>query len=103
MPEIYTDKELNALFKAVTAPRESLLFKVLLQTGVREQEAMHLEWDDIDPERKTLRLRSKVKKWGFRLKDFEERELPLYDDLLNGLMDYQKEYAGSSTLIFFAK
>lgn len=100
MPEIYTDKELNALFKTVTAPRESLLFKVLLQTGVREQEAMHLEWDDIDPERKTLRLRSKVKKWGFRLKDFEERELPLYDDLLNGLMDYQKEYAGSSTLIF---
>jgi integrase len=100
MPEIYTDKELNDLFNAVTSPRENLLFRVLLKTGVREQEAMHIEWDDIDPDRKTLRLQSKVKRWGFRLKDFEERELPLYDDLLVRLMEYKKDHAGPGTLIF---
>jgi hypothetical protein len=27
MPEIYTDKELNALFDAVTSPRDSLLYR----------------------------------------------------------------------------
>jgi integrase len=100
MPQIYTDRELNALFEAVTSPKENLLFRILLQTGVREQEAMHLEWDDIDPERKVIRLRSKMARWGFRLKDFEERELPLGDDLLARLCAYQKDHAGLSTLIF---
>ena len=100
MPEIYTDTELNALFKAVTSPRESLLFRLLLQTGVREQEAMHLEWQDIDPKRKVLRLRSKVKRWGFRLKDFEERELPLSDEMLAMLKAYKRDHAGTATLIF---
>jgi integrase len=100
MPEIYSDKELNSLFKAVTSPRENLLYRLLLQTGVREQEAMFLEWEDIDRETKVLRLRSKVKRWGFRLKDFEERELPLSDDLIARLMTYKRKHAGVSTLIF---
>jgi integrase len=100
MPEIYTDKELNALFDSVTSPRESLLYRLLLQTGVREQEAMYLEWNDIHTETKVLKLQSKVKRWGFRLKDSEERELPLSDELLERLMAYKQEHAGSSTLIF---
>jgi integrase len=100
MPEIYTDKELNSLFAAVMSPRDNLLFRVLLQTGVREQEAMYLEWDDVDPDRKTVRLQSKQKRWGFRLKDFEERELPLYDDLLKRLMDYKKDHSERGSLIF---
>jgi integrase len=100
MPEIYTDRELNALFDAVTSARECLLYRLLLQTGVREQEAMYLEWDDILTETKVLKLQSKVKRWGFRLKDFEERELPLSDELLERLMAYKREHAGSSTLIF---
>lgn len=100
MPEIYTDQELTAFFKSVTPLRENLLFRVLTQTGLREQEAMHLEWTDIDPDRKILSLKSKVKKYGFRLKDFEERELPLNDDLLQRLMAYKKEKANGSVLIF---
>ncbi len=100
MPEIYTDTELKALFKGVTSPREGLLFRLLLQTGVREQEAMHIEWDDVDPKRKVLKLQSKVKRWGFRLKDFEERELPLSDEMLMALMAYKRDHAGRSTLVF---
>jgi integrase len=100
MPEIYTDSELSALFSKVTSPRENLLFRVFIQTGVREQEAMHLEWADIDPDRKILSLKSKVKKYGFRLKDFEERELPLNDDLLQRLLAYKKDHATDGALIF---
>ena len=100
MPEIYTDRELNALFDAVTSPRENLLYRLLLQTGMREQEAMYLEWSDIHFEMKALKLQSKVKRWGFRLKDFEERELPLSDELLELLMAYKQEHAESSPLIF---
>ena len=61
---------------------------------------MHLEWTDIDEDRKILRLKSKVKRYGFRLKDFEERELPLNDDLLARLVAYKKDHAGRDTLIF---
>jgi integrase len=100
MPEIYTDRELNALFDAVTSPRENLLYRLLLQTGMREQEAMYLEWSDIHFEMNVLKLQSKVKWWGFRLKDFEERELPLSDELLELLMAYKQEHAESSPLIF---
>jgi integrase len=100
MPEIYTDTELKTFLKAVTSPREVLLFRLLLQTGVREQEAMYIEWDDADSKRKVLKLRSKVKRWGFRLKDFEERELPLSDEVLLELMAYKRDHSGSSTLVF---
>jgi integrase len=100
MPEVYTDKELAAFFKAVDTPRESLLFRVFVQTGVREQEAMHLEWRDVRLERKILSLQSKEKRWGFRLKDFEERELPLNDDLLERLSAYGADQVERSTLIF---
>jgi integrase len=46
-----------------------------------------------------LKLQSKVKRWRFRIKDFEERELPLTDDLLERLMDYKRDHAGTTTLI----
>lgn len=100
MPEIYMDQELTAFFKAVTPPRENLLFRVFIQTGLREQEAMYLEWTDIDPDRKILSLKSKVKRFGFRLKDFEERELPLNDDLLERLLAFRRYQLEHGTLIF---
>ena len=100
LPEIYTDQELQSFFNAVTSPRESLLFQILLQTGVREREAMFLEWDDIDPKRKILKLQSKVKRWRFRLKDFEERELPLSPELLLQLEASHRDHAGICSLIF---
>jgi hypothetical protein len=70
---------------------------------------MFLEWDDIDPKRKILKLQSKVKQWGLRLKDFEERELPLSGELLSQLQAYemlskqqasQRDDAGTCSLIF---
>ena len=56
---------------------------------------MHLEWDDIDSKRKLLKLRSKVKRWGFRMKDFEERELPLSDEMLAMLKGLQSRPRGN--------
>jgi integrase len=109
LPEIYADDELDDLFEAVSAPRENLLYTFLLQTGLREQEAVFLEWTDIDVKRKVLKLKSKTEKWGFRLKDFEEREIRLPDDLLDQLVVWRtaqtkvqpiSERTAESSLVF---
>ena len=98
-PEIYSDKELRDLDKAVTDPRLSLLFRFFLQTGAREREAMHVEWHNIDRDARTIEFKSKLK-WKFRMKDFEERSVPVSKELLDRLLEYKKEHAGSNTLIF---
>ncbi len=99
IPEIYSDQELKALFEAVTSSRENLLFRFLLQTGAREQEAMYSEWSDLDTETNTIWLHSKPE-WNFRMKDFEERSVPIAPDLMKRLMAYKKIRTGRSSLIF---
>ncbi len=99
IPEIFSDEELKALLVAVTTPRENLLFRFLLQTGAREREAMHAEWTDIDTEQGTVWFHSKPR-WNFRMKDFEERSVPIAPDLMKRLKSYKKDRVRGSSLIF---
>ena len=99
MPEIFKDDELKALLKRVTTPKENLLYRFLLQTGAREGEAMHVEWSDLDTESKTIQFHSKPK-WHFRMKDFEERAVPVPPDLIDRLIAYKHDHPQVGTLIF---
>ena len=98
-PVIYTDQELRSLNEAVTDPKLNLFYQFLLQTGAREREAMHVEWSNINVEAKTVEFKSKPK-WKFRMKDFEERSVPVSAAFLARLMEYKQDHAGSDTLIF---
>jgi site-specific recombinase XerD len=99
LPEVYSDQELNDLFNRVRSGRENLLYMLLLQTGLREREAMPLEWTDINWEMRTLKVQSKLK-WKSRIKTWEQREQTLSDDLLKRLKAHHLEHGGESTLIF---
>jgi integrase len=99
LPEIYTDQQLNDLFSKVTSAKENLLYKVLLETRLREREAMPLEWTDINHETKTLKVQSKPR-WKIRIKTYEQREQSLSDGLLARLSAYHRDHAGESSLIF---
>ena len=102
IPEIYEPKDVDALFAAVSNLKdlkEQVKYSVFLLTGLREQEVMHLEWSDISLERKTLQVRGKPK-FGFEIKDYEQRELPLADELLELLPRYRLEYPEQSPLLF---
>lgn len=85
LPEVYTEEELDTFLSSVGDDDDRLVFEVLLQTGLREQEAMHLAWDDLDlgliP---SLVVRSKpdAKFW---IKDKEERAVPLPQALVESL------------------
>ena len=89
MPQIFEDEDLRVFFASLKAPYHRLVFELLLKTGMREQEAMHIEWTDISTSAKTLQLRAKPK-YGFKLKDCEQRATPLPDELLNRLALYRK-------------
>jgi integrase len=99
-PEVFTDEELKAFFAASTDSYHRMVFLVLLKTGLRMQEAMFLEWRDLDlaSKRPTLTLRSKPR-YDFRLKDFEERSVPLPKDLAKLLKEWHETHSKSHLVL----
>jgi integrase/recombinase XerD len=93
----YRPDELKALFAAAT-PDEWLLFQFFLCTGVREQEAMNAEWNDIDFVDSLFTVKAKP---GWTPKDYEEREIPIPDFLVAALKKRLLESKGK--LIFPTK
>lgn len=75
LPEEYSDRELEAFFEASVAA-ERTLFAAFLLTGFREQEVVHLFWDDINFTLNTVRVTAKPD-LGFSPKRWEEREVPV--------------------------
>ena len=97
-PTIYTSEELAKFFAALQTRKHKALFNVFLKAGLRMQEAMHLEWEDVDYRHKLLHVRAK-KHWDFMLKDFEERSVPLADDVAARLHALHQERP-KSRLVF---
>ena len=93
LPEVYTTKELREFFASLTDERLALVFELFLKTGMREQEVMHLRWADINEERGTLRVRSNPDH-KFKVKDAEQRDIPLPPDLLAKLQTWRKTHPG---------
>jgi integrase len=89
LPEIFEPGELAKFFGSLSTDYDRLLFTLLLKTGLREREAMHLEWADISFAHRTLKVRSKSQH-GHKIKDAEERELTLTDDLIMALQAYRE-------------
>ena len=58
LPQEYDDEELEKFFKSCS-PAEHTLFLTFLLTGFREQEVMHLAWDDVNATLHTIRVTSK--------------------------------------------
>lgn len=98
LPDVYDRDELSTLFGTVEDPTTRLylqprkdrcntndyfytVLRILQMTGMREMEAAYLMWPDIDFKRNVIHLRSKPH-MGFKLKDREERKLPIPPELL---------------------
>jgi integrase len=81
-PPTYRQDELNRLF-AVCNAFEKTVFATFLLTGFREEELCFLTWADVDlrdPKNATLRV-SGDGKTGFSPKDYEERIIPIPQEL----------------------
>ncbi len=66
------------------------IFYALLNTGMRKSELEHLEWKDIDFDRRKIKIRVKE---NWRPKT-TEREIPINEGLLKALMEHKKTRKG---------
>ncbi len=80
LPEEYNDQNLQAFFAACNK-EERTLFMTFLLTGFREQEVVHLFWNDIHFTLNTVRVTAKPD-LGFSPKRWEEREVPVPKQLI---------------------
>jgi integrase len=104
-PPSFTEKEvktfdsedLTTLFAACN-DYQRVVFETLLKTGLRMQEAMHLEWTNVDFRSKTIKVRERLDDddgHTVRIKDRAERSVPLPDDLATTLKAWKEERPGT--------
>jgi integrase/recombinase XerD len=77
MPTVYEPCDLSRFLAACTDIRQTALFKTLLMTGIRKEEARWLEWSDL--EKGLLHVRAKPP--NFLPKTHEERRIPVAKSL----------------------
>jgi len=95
-PSAYDCDRLRVLF-SVADPEQRILFEFFLGTGFREQEVMHCTWKNVDFKGKVITVRSKPE-MNFRVKDKEERSVPVPDSLIAALAMRKKN--STSMLVF---
>ncbi len=92
-PPTYSQQELDRLFAACD-PFERAVFATFLLTGLREQELCWLTWKDVKLKagRASVRV-SGAGKPGFSPKDYEERVIPIPDELAELLGELPRNHA----------
>jgi integrase len=88
LPTVYDPGQISALL-AKADEYLRLVIELGTKCGLRELEIVYLGWPDIDWQFKVLRVQGKPS-WGFKVKDSEQRDVPIPDDLLERLRDWQK-------------
>jgi integrase/recombinase XerD len=94
--EAYEAEELEIFFTAAD-PQERMIFQFFLGTGLREREVMFVSWRNIDFKNCWVKVRSKPE-MGFKIKDKQERSVPVPDALMAALAERRK--CSSSMLVF---
>jgi integrase len=96
LPTVYTAQEVGALLNAADDYMR-LVIEFGLKCGLRELEIVYLEWSDIHWQDKVLRVQGKAH-WEFKVKDSEQRDVPIPDDLIEHLEEWKKTH-GKNRLI----
>jgi integrase/recombinase XerD len=95
---IYEDAELKTLFEACM-PAEEVRFKFYLMSGFRDAEGRFVTWRDVDFKHMAVRVTAKPH-WGFHPKNWEEREVPVPEKLIELLKHFRPVAAGQDDPVF---
>jgi len=108
-PRALTSEEIERLLQVAKAERR--LFKGLaypiiltyLYTGMRREELLYLEWEDVDFERRQIRIQAKIEKDGFVTKTGRARTIGLAQHRAEVLKNLPRKgryvFGGDSPLI----
>jgi len=86
--------EVQRLILGSKSPRMRLLIQLLLQTGMRLNEALQLRVEHIDSDAKVIRLPGAITKTG------KPREVPLIPELENAIRNYLRQRKDGSPWLF---
>ncbi len=91
--EIYEDHQLLALHSACSL-YHSTQYDFYLMSGFREQEAMHVQWENIHFNSNVVEMRWKPQ-FRWMPKAYKEREVPVPTLLLDRLENYRRTLSGA--------
>jgi integrase len=107
-PVAYSPDDLKKFMAALKNERHQLFFEFLLKSGMREKEATHLEWGEIDWHTSNINLTGskeirlvidgKEKLLKFRTKTGKSRTIPIESALLEKLKAWKKKHPASRFL-----
>ena len=97
MPTVYSQDQISSILGAADSFMR-LVILLALKCGLRDQEVQHLEWSSIDFEKKVLLVRGNPK-WEFKVKDSEQRSVPIPADLLKELTRWKKKHPATSLVV----
>jgi len=87
---IYTPEDIKAFFSLATGNLR-MAVSLMLKCGMRLQEAAHACFNDIDYDNKTIIIREKPE-FGFQTKTRTQRRVPVPDDLMADLHDWEENH-----------
>ncbi len=88
VPQRYEPEELRRLFASIKDEKLYNTFQILLCAGLREQEAMYLTWHHVNLDKRIIKVRSNPA-YHFKIKDREERDVPIPSSLADRLRKYR--------------
>jgi len=108
-PRAMTREELKRFFEVVKQNRHLLhgmayeIFLTYYLTGMRRQELLYLEWEDLDFERRKIKIQAKIEKDGFITKTGYAREVGMSKTLAEVLSKLPRKgryvFGGDTPLI----
>jgi integrase len=97
IPTIYSPTELASMF-AIAIPYQRMVCNLALKLGLRDQEIRFAEFTDISWDESVYRVRSKPK-FGFTVKDYEERDIPIPLDFLEELKEWKDTHPKQNLIV----
>ena len=105
--EVYSPEECSQMIKAAGGLRCSLRWDMLialaLETGMRKSELLNLTWRDVDFEKVCVDVSPKQdtkETWEWNIKDVERRTIPVTEQMLALLVNYQMMRPGGYPYVF---
>jgi integrase len=97
LPDFYTSQDTTAILQAAD-PYMTLVILLGMKLGLRELEIAHAEWGDVSFTDSVFRVRSKPH-WDWKIKDCEQRDIPIPNDLIDALKDRMKTHPKAKLIV----